>query len=128
MRPFLDQLTPLATIAVAAAEGKKTAASVDSRWVGELFQAVGTLAKRLAVGAVREAATVYVKFSSVIHVMDVGQLLRVLSFGFWAYLSFLLFWAMTLAARVAMRMARYLILYVKESLCLRSRFFKTKTG
>lgn len=58
MHPFLDPLTPLATVAVAAAEGKKTAASVDSRWVGELFQAVGTLAERLAVGAVREAATV----------------------------------------------------------------------
>lgn len=110
MHPLLDPLTPLATIAVAAAEGKKTAASVDSRWVGKLLQAVGTLAKRLAVGAVREAAAVYIRISLVLHVMDVLQFLRVLSLGFRAYLSFLLFWAMTLAARVAMRMARYFIL------------------
>lgn len=42
------------------------------------------------------------------------------------YLSFLLFWAMTLAARVAMRMARYFILDLRESLCLHSRIFGQK--
>lgn len=61
----LDPLAPLPAIAIAAADGKKTAASVDSRGVGELFQAVVALPERLAVRAVGESTAVHVDVSSV---------------------------------------------------------------
>lgn len=63
----LNPLAPFATIAIAAAEGQEAAASVDTRGVGELFQAVGTLSKRLAVRAVREATAVDFDISLVFH-------------------------------------------------------------
>lgn len=65
MQSILDPLTPLAAIAVAAAEGEKAAAGVDARGVCKLLQAVVALSERLAVGAVREAAAVHNRVPSV---------------------------------------------------------------
>lgn len=76
----LNPLAPLAAITIAAAEGKKTATSVHTRGVGELFQAVGALSERLAVRAVREAAAIDFDVLSVFHTSRVSYSLCKLSF------------------------------------------------
>lgn len=124
----LNPFAPLATVAIAAAEGEEAAASVDTRGVSELFQAVGTLSKRLAVRAVREAAAVYFDVSLVFRAPRVScNMYGSLLWAFQTYLSFLLFWAITLAARVAMRMARYFILNLKRNSMSAQQNLQAKT-
>lgn len=79
--PQLNPLASLATVAISAAEGEETAASVDTRGVGELFQAVGTLSKRLAVRAVRKATAIYFHILSVLHALLVSCNLRIFFTG-----------------------------------------------